>query len=161
MDRLWGPWRMRYVSRDKESVSCFLCDKSQEPNDAENFVLYRQDETFVLLNTFPYNSGHIMVAPYSHVAELSHLKPEVSTLLWTLVQRVVKILKSEYGAEGFNIGVNLGKAGGAGLAEHLHIHVVPRWIGDTNFMPTIGGTKVLPESLEDTYRRVHPWFDNP
>ncbi len=159
MERLWTPWRRQYVSEDK-TKGCFLCDKAREDNDRENFVLYRSSHCYALLNTFPYNAGHVMVAPYAHTGDFPALDPETGLDMWTVTQQVTNVLKMEYGPEGFNLGLNLGKAGGAGVVDHLHMHIVPRWVGDTNFMPLVGGTKVLPETLPETYARLRPHFDN-
>ncbi|MFN8632783.1 MAG: HIT domain-containing protein [Chloroflexota bacterium] len=138
---------------------CFLCVKAAEDRDEENLILHRTEQAIVLLNLYPYNSGHLMVAPLQHTGELTALSSEVGGELLALTQVAVGALTAEYGPEGFNIGMNLGKVAGAGLPDHLHIHVVPRWNGDTNFMPITAQTKVLPESLDQTYRRLRPRFE--
>lgn len=158
MKRLWTPWRYKYVTEAIKQEGCFLCDKSQENRDEENLILHRGDSAFVLLNLYPYNSGHVMVAPYAHTGDMEELNHEAGSAMWQLTQRVVQVLKKEYQPDGFNIGLNLGNAAGAGLSEHLHIHIVPRWERDTNYMPVIGDTKVLPETLDKTYGRLRPYF---
>jgi ATP adenylyltransferase len=159
LQRLWTPWRMAYVT-DTHSDECFLCEKPAqgEAHDAENLILYRGANAFVILNLYPYNPGHLMVAPYAHTNDLVGLDAKASTELWELSRKAVDVLSLEYQASGFNIGLNLGVAGGAGQANHLHIHVVPRWVGDTNFMAVTGDTKVLPEDLARTYGRLRLYF---
>jgi ATP adenylyltransferase len=157
MERLWTPWRMIYIG-GPPVPGCFLCVKAAEDRDEENLILHRTEHAFVLLNLYPYNSGHLMVAPYLHTGELTALPPEVGSDLLSLTQQAVGALTTEYGPEGFNVGMNLGKVAGAGLPDHLHLHIVPRWNGDTNFMPITGGTKVLPETLDQTYARLRPRF---
>jgi ATP adenylyltransferase len=154
MERLWTPWRMTYVGGGAGAADCFLCAKAAEARDEENLILHRAELGFVLLNLYPYNSGHVMVAPYAHVGDLALLPPPVGRALFDLTQRAVAALQQEYRPDGFNIGLNLGQSAGAGLPAHLHIHVVPRWTGDTNFMPVLGHTKVLPEALDQTWARL-------
>ncbi|MCC7104773.1 MAG: HIT domain-containing protein [Chloroflexi bacterium] len=150
---------MTYVGGGGADSGCFLCQKAAERRDRENLVLHRAELGFVLLNLFPYNSGHLMVVPYTHVGELAELPARAGHSLFDLTQLAVRALQAEYHPDAFNIGMNLGKAAGAGLPDHLHVHVVPRWNGDTNFMPLIGETKVLPESLEQTWERLHRRFE--
>ena len=163
VDRLWTPWRMAFIesagAREHES-DCFLCEKAaaDPANDRENLVVYRADLAYVLLNLYPYNSGHLMIAPYVHEGDLTRLDGNVAASLMALSQKSVAALESAYHPQGFNLGMNLGRAAGAGVPDHLHVHVVPRWIGDANFMPVVGETKVLPESLEQTYDRIRPFF---
>ncbi|MGH2350640.1 MAG: HIT family protein [Chloroflexota bacterium] len=158
MERLWTPWRMHYVGGGVGEPGCFLCAKPAEGRDEENFILHRAELGFVLLNLYPYNSGHLMVAPYAHVGDLASLPPDVGHALFDLTQRAVAALQQEYRPDGFNVGLNLGRSAGAGLPDHLHVHVVPRWHGDTNFMPILAQTKVLPESLDQTWARLRPHF---
>ncbi len=164
MDRLWTPWRRAFVesagTTENGAGACFLCQKPAESPEADrdNLVLFRGDRAFVLLNLYPYNSGHLMIAPYEHTGDYPGLSPETAHEMTALTQRCVAILTEAYRPEAFNIGMNLGRPAGAGLPDHLHIHVVPRWNGDTNFMPVIGNTKVLPERLEQTYDRLAPYF---
>ncbi|MBX5492290.1 MAG: HIT domain-containing protein [Chloroflexi bacterium] len=164
MERLWTPWRLAFIEQaskvDSHAVSCFLCDKPAEPrqHDRRNLILYRGPHAYVLLNLYPYNPGHLMVAPYLHTGALPALDPPTVSELFALVQHAVGILEEAYRPDGFNVGMNLGRSAGAGVPDHLHVHVVPRWNGDTNFMPVLGETKVLPETLEQTYDRLRPYF---
>lgn len=154
MERLWAPWRMKYIETGGRTPGCIFCVLPAEQKDNENLILYRGETCFVMLNTFPYNSGHLMVAPFKHTADMYSLTDEELLEASHLVRYSVKLLTAVMSPEGFNLGVNLGRAAGAGVADHIHWHIVPRWNGDTNFMPVIGETKVLPESLEDTYRKL-------
>jgi ATP adenylyltransferase len=158
VDRLWTPWRMAYIKGDERHVSCIFCDfPSQEGgNDESNLIVARGEQAFVILNKFPYNTGHVMVAPYRHTAEWETLTPGELAEIGTWSQRIIEALKTTMGPQGFNVGVNQGIPAGAGIADHVHLHVVPRWGGDTNFMTTVGDTKVLPEALETTYHRLKP-----
>lgn len=152
---LWAPWRMQYVSTAGQSDSgCIFCTKPQESNDAANLIVWRSTHSFVILNLFPYTSGHLMIAPYRHTGDITSLSEEESLDLWRLMQACVRALDATYKPQGYNIGFNLGRSAGAGIEGHLHLHIVPRWYGDTNFMTTLGETRVLPETLEQTYRRV-------
>lgn len=137
---------------------CFLCRKAAEDRDEENLIVHRTERAFVMLNLFPYNTGHLMVATVNHGGDLALLSPEVGVELWRLTSLAVAVLEEEYRPDGFNVGMNLGRVAGAGVPDHLHIHIVPRWSGDTNFMPVTADTKVLPEALEQTYRRLRPRF---
>lgn len=145
---------MSYVSDPDRSESCFICDIQRSSNDAENLLLVRRSVTVAVLNRFPYNTGHLMVAPKRHVAELSELSQTERLEMMTTASDCIEALRRSMGPEGFNLGANLGTVAGAGLPGHLHLHVVPRWEGDTNFMPVVAGTKVLPETLEGTYDRL-------
>lgn len=157
MQVLWAPWRMDYIAGAKPE-DCIFCEKAGETDDAKNFVLFRGKLTFVLLNIYPYNNGHLMIAPYRHLDSLEKLGQEELLDMVRLVQRSVAILTQALKAEGFNLGINQGKIAGAGIEEHIHFHVVPRWSGDTNFMPILGNTKVVPEHLEATYAKLFPLF---
>lgn len=137
---------------------CFLCTIAREDRDDINLVLHRFASIFVVMNRYPYNSGHLLVAPYEHTADFAGLESEIASEMMAVTQRSVRILSDEYKADGFNTGLNLGQAAGAGVPLHLHAHVVPRWVGDTNYMTVLGETKVLPESLEQTYARLKPYF---
>jgi ATP adenylyltransferase len=141
------------------SGGCLFCDKAAQTRDDENLVVHRGALAFVLLNLFPYNTGHLMVAPYLHSADLAALPPDILGDVMALTQHAVRALEQEYRPAGFNLGMNLGRPAGAGVPDHLHLHVVPRWSGDTNFMPVTAETKVLPETLERTYQRLKPYFD--
>jgi ATP adenylyltransferase len=147
------PWRMAYI-RGPHDQECVLCRVPAAADDAQNLLLLRGERCFVLLNLYPYNNGHVLVAPYAHVADLELLDPETMAELMALTQRCIRALRRVYTPHGFNLGMNLGRVAGAGIADHLHMHIVPRWQGDMNFMPLIGGTKMIPEMLEETYARV-------
>jgi ATP adenylyltransferase len=154
---LWAPWRMTYIGGPR-SEGCLLCDIPRERNDVVSLILHRGPRTYVVMNRYPYNNGHLMIVPYRHCADLERLSAEDSLELMQESQRATRILHREFGAEGFNVGFNLGKAAGAGIAEHVHVHVVPRWVGDTNFMPVLADTKVMPDYLEATYEKLVPFF---
>jgi ATP adenylyltransferase len=158
MERLWAPWRSQYVGQEPPP-GCILCQKPCEDRDRENHILARGEQLFVILNIFPYNNGHLMIAPYRHVGELEHLQPSEWEEFAVFLPRVIRTLKQAYRPHGFNIGINLGRVAGAGIPGHLHWHVVPRWEGDANFMPVISDTKVLPESLEATYAKLRKAWD--
>ena len=149
---------MQYVG-GKQARGCIFCDKLAEGRDAQNLILHRGEQAFILLNLYPYNSGHAMVAPYLHTADLGALSAEVSADLWALTQRCVEALSAEYHPQGYNLGMNLGRTAGAGVPDHLHLHIVPRWDGDTNFMPVLAETKVMPETPDQTYARLRPYFE--
>jgi ATP adenylyltransferase len=156
VDHLWSPWRMEYIQAAKEETEgCVFCDIPQEEQDR---VLARGDLGYVVLNKFPYNPGHALIVPFRHVGELDELSPEENLELQSLLQRSVRAIRAEAEPHGFNIGMNLGRVAGAGIPEHLHWHVVPRWGGDTNFMSTVGETRVLPEMLAETARKLAPRF---
>ena len=159
MERLWTPWRREFVEgADKHTGECFLCTIAAEHDDRKNLIPFRAERVFVLLNKYPYNNGHLMVAPYEHTGDLANLDVAIANELMQVTQRAVDVLQRGYRPDAFNLGMNLGKAAGAGVPDHLHVHVVPRWSGDTNFMPVVGETKVLPESLEQSYDRLEPLF---
>jgi ATP adenylyltransferase len=153
MERLWAPWRMAYVEVAKPQ-GCIFCEKPREGRDDENLILQRGKTAFVIMNAFPYNNGHLMVAPYRHTAELESLSVEERDELMALAQESLGLLRAAFGPDGYNLGMNLGRIAGAGIADHLHLHVVPRWNGDTNFMPVVADTKVLPDSLQNSYRKL-------
>lgn len=160
MERLWSPWRSEYVTNSKDDEGCFLCSHLESSDDEGNHVLWRGDKTFVVLNRYPYNPGHLMVAPKRHVGELEDMEQGELHELIDVTQRSVAILREAMSAQGFNVGMNLGTVGGAGVPGHVHQHVVPRWGGDTNFMPSVAETKVLPELLSDTYAKLRPSFES-
>jgi ATP adenylyltransferase len=135
VERLWTPWRRAFVESNSADAGCFLCAKSAEQDDTRNCVLFRGERVFVLLNLYPYNNGHLMVAPYEHTGDLAALDPTTASELMHVSQRSVSILQRAYSPHAFNLGLNLGRVAGAGVPDHLHVHVVPRWDGDTNFMP--------------------------
>lgn len=158
-EKLWAPWRMAYVGA-QPPPGCIFCLKPREDRDEANLILYRGERCFIMLNAFPYNSGHLMIVPYCHESDLSRLEDADRVELLDLAGKTVRALTEELGAEGHNLGINLGRVSGAGIADHLHLHVVPRWNGDTNFMPVLADVKVLPQALEDTYRRLRDRFAN-
>lgn len=152
---------MEYISGsgDADPEGCVFCDHLAQGDDEKARILYRGHTTFVILNAFPYNTGHLMVAPSLHVGSLTALTPAERAEMMELASSATKVVRAAMGAQGFNVGINVGEAAGAGIPGHLHMHVVPRWGGDTNFMTTIGDTKVLPEMLDDTYKKLRPGFD--
>lgn len=159
MSHLWTPWRLPYLQGDEPLPDeCLFCVKPQEP-DSEAYIVHRGELSYVILNRFPYNNGHLMIVPYVHVATLEDLDTEITTELMALAQLSLHVLREAYGPEGFNIGINVGTVAGAGIADHVHIHVVPRWAGDTNYMTTVARTRVIPEWLEQTYERLRPLFE--
>jgi ATP adenylyltransferase len=163
MERLWTPWRAAFVEGAKaadtaSADACFLCAKPAEHDDRANLILFRSTSAYVLMNLYPYNNGHLLVAPYAHTGDFARLETSAAQDVQALTQRCVDVLQRAYGPDGFNVGMNLGKAAGAGVPDHLHTHVVPRWSGDTNFMPVLGQTKVLPETLDHSYDRLKPLF---
>jgi len=152
--RLWAPWRMEYILGEKTGGGCLFCVKAKESKDRENYILYRGQRCFIMLNIYPYNNGHLMIAPYQHAASVEDLDEETLTELMLLLNKSLRLLRRAMGPRGFNIGINLGKAAGAGIEEHVHIHIVPRWEGDTSFMPVLAETKVIPELLDGTYEKL-------
>jgi ATP adenylyltransferase len=159
MERLWAPWRMEYINSAREGEGgCIFCDLPAEGDDEKNYILIRGEKAFVILNKFPYNSGHLMIAPFRHVGEVEQLEDEEALDLHDLLQRSLKALKEAMSPDGFNIGMNLGRVAGAGVPDHLHWHVVPRWSGDTNFLPVIAGTKVLPEMLSESFAKLRTHY---
>ncbi len=175
MDHLWSPWRYNYVSNAGSSIetgtttgttagtACFFCRAASRPNqgeeaaandDAEHLVILRAEKSFAMLNRFPYSTGHLLVAPYAHVATLEDAETAALEEMMRLAQRLEKVLRATYRPQGINLGFNIGQCAGAGVAGHIHLHVLPRWFGDTSFMTTVGETRVLPEELSTTYRRM-------
>ncbi len=151
---LWSPWRMKYIENQEKKAGCIFCTALELEDGTENLILYRGESAFVILNRFPYTTGHLMVVPNLHRPTLSELSPAVRTEMMELVTHATLVLDKAYQPNGYNIGINIGSAAGAGVADHIHIHVVPRWVGDANFMSTLGETRVLPELLADTYQRL-------
>jgi len=158
MKVLWAPWRMAYITQFRKPAACIFCAKARGHRDAANLLLHRGRHGFVMMNLFPYNSGHLMIAPYAHVGRLESLSDEHTLDLMKLITLSLRVLRAEIKPEGFNIGVNLGRVSGAGIAAHLHVHIVPRWNGDTNFMPLFAETRVIPEHLRTTYRKLRARF---
>jgi len=159
MKHLWSPWRMTYIENHDKQDGCIFCIAQAQTDGAENLIAFRGKLAYVILNRYPYASGHLMVVPFEHISSLELLDTATRTEMMELTSRCISVLKNTYTPQGFNIGVNIGEAAGAGVLEHVHIHIVPRWNGDTNFMSTLGGTRVLPEALEDTYQRVRKTFE--
>ncbi|OPX86346.1 MAG: AP-4-A phosphorylase [Pelotomaculum sp. PtaB.Bin104] len=152
MQQIWAPWRMVYIGGDHDD-KCIFCKILESDNDGENLVLFRDDKTFVLMNRYPYTNGHVMVVPKRHVGDVDELTDEEMLELFKNTQKMIKALRS-FNPEGFNVGINMGRIAGAGVPGHVHIHVVPRWGGDTNFMPVLGDVRVISESLEATYQKL-------
>ncbi|MGA9509576.1 MAG: HIT domain-containing protein [Candidatus Sulfotelmatobacter sp.] len=154
MDYLWTPWRYAYVSTAEKATGCVFCNAVAASDDAKTFIVYRGKLCFVILNAYPYTPGHVMIVPYAHLDELRKLPPEAAGEMMALSQRMESLLRELYTPDGINLGMNIGKAAGAGIAGHIHMHVLPRWVADANFMSVIGETRVLPETLDETWRRM-------
>jgi len=156
MDYLWSPWRFKYMEEAAQGkqTACFFCEAVKSTRDEETLVVYRGKKVFAILNRYPYTSGHLMIVPYAHVAELRLCDVGALKEMMELAQRVETAFRTTYKPDGMNLGMNLGKAAGAGVAGHLHLHVLPRWFGDTNFMTVTGETRVQPEELKTTYQKL-------
>lgn len=156
MDYLWTPWRYQYMAQvtGGKQPDCIFCDAVEKKNDAETLIVHRGERAFIILNRFPYTSGHVMIVPYAHVAELNLCDAQTLEEVMRLAQRVEVAFRRDYKPDGMNLGMNLGRAAGAGVAGHLHLHMLPRWIGDSNFMTVTGETRVHPEALKTTYERL-------
>ena len=154
MDYLWTPWRYAYVSTAEKTSDCIFCDLPRLNDDEKAKIVFRGKHCFVVLNTYPYTSGHVMIVPFAHLDQLVRLPAEASSEMMALAQRLEGVLRELYKPDGVNLGMNIGKAAGAGVAGHIHMHVLPRWIADANFMSVVGETRVLPESLEATYQKL-------
>ena len=154
LGHIWSPWRMTYIGRTKKEPGCIFCNALDKEDGVDNLVILRGQRAYVILNRYPYTSGHLMVVPFAHASTLDELDGETMMECMLLIKQAVKAIGDVYKPEGFNIGANLGAVAGAGVANHIHFHVVPRWGGDTNFMTSVGGTRVLPEDLCDTLRRL-------
>ena len=157
MEKLWAPWRKEFILGKKEK-GCIFCKRHKGKKDKENLILFRGKLSFVIMNKYPYNTGHLMVAPYRHVGKLEKMKQEELLDLASLTQKCVAVIKKTMKPQGFNLGMNLEKVSGAGVADHLHVHIVPRWTGDTNFMPVLGNTKLISLALKDTYEQLKEEF---
>jgi ATP adenylyltransferase len=158
MDRLWTPWRFEYIREAEKATSCVFCQMRNETCDAENFLIFRGPHAFVILNLFPYTSGHLLVVANRHISSLSDASSEELHEIIELSRVCERALRLEYKPDGLNIGFNLGRAAGAGVEHHLHMHVLPRWTGDSNFVSVVGETRVLPEELPTTFQRLRPHF---
>jgi ATP adenylyltransferase len=157
MDYLWTPWRYAYVTTSDRATECIFCGK-QQAADRDAFIIHRGQSCYIVLNIFPYTSGHVMIVPYAHIDQLQKLPPEGAMEMMALLQKLERTLRDTYHPDGINLGMNLGKAAGAGVAQHIHMHVLPRWVADASFITTIGETRVLPESLEQTWERLRVAF---
>jgi ATP adenylyltransferase len=157
MKRIWAPWRMKYIE-ENESAGCIFCEKPKVKKDKKSYILYRGKLCFVMMNIFPYTHCHIMVAPYRHLHSYSKLNREELLEVGSVVQESIRVLDETLHAEGLNIGVNEGRVAGAGIDQHMHIHIVPRWKGDTNFMPLLAEVRVFPEHLDETFDKIYPVF---
>ena len=157
MERIWAPWRIEYIQMEKPE-GCILCEKPQENKDAQNYILYRGEKNFIMLNGYPYNPGHLMVSPYRHIASPEELTEEERNEHYEMVIRCVRVLREAFNPGGFNIGVNVGRVAGAGIDDHCHTHIVPRWQGDTNCVPVLADVRVLPEALAETYQKLKGKF---
>ncbi len=157
MKQIWAPWRMEYIQMEKAG-GCILCEKPEQDSDAVNYILHRGDKNFVIMNSYPYNPGHLMIVPYRHIASLEELTDEELHEHFDIVSRSIKVLRQVFSPGGFNLGINIGKPAGAGIEDHVHTHIVPRWQGDTNFMPVIADARVVPEALAETYQKLEGRF---
>jgi ATP adenylyltransferase len=169
VDRLWTPWRYQYISGEaaeksgddsSPTNSCIFCTlpRKDPAQDERNLIVHRAQHNFIILNLYPYTAGHLLVIPYEHTSELDSVSKEGTDEMMDLAKRAQTVLRAAYRPDGFNLGMNLGRAAGAGVAEHVHLHIMPRWTGDANFMSTIGETRVLPEDLPTTYNKLHNKF---
>jgi len=160
MDYVWTPWRYQYLKQAEsgEQPECFFCDAVQRTDDEKTLVVYRGKRVFIILNRFPYTSGHVMIVPYAHVGDLSSADPEALAEMMQLAPRVETAFRALYKPDGMNVGMNLGRAGGAGVVGHIHLHALPRWFGDSNFMTVVSETRMLPEDLGTTYTRLRDYL---
>jgi ATP adenylyltransferase len=154
MDYIWTPWRYRYIAEAGKSAGCVFCDAPPANRDEETHIVLRGLKNYVILNRYPYTSGHVMIVPYTHTADFARLDSETSAEIMRLAQRVQSALDAVYHPEGYNLGMNLGRSAGAGIADHLHVHLLPRWVGDTNFMTSVSETRLEPEELATTYAKL-------
>ena len=163
MDHLWTPWRMTYLqSNAPKPDGCLFCNAAANPDsDSSTYVVHRGRHTFIILNLYPYNNGHLMIVPFAHAGSIENLPPEALAEIMNLSQKSLAVLRQAYNPHGFNIGINIGAAAGAGLPGHVHLHIVPRWSGDNNFMTTLANTRVIPETIDQTYERLRSlWPDD-
>ena len=158
MNHLWSPWRMTYIENANKEEGCVFCKLQSKEDGPENLIILRGQLAYVILNRYPYTSGHVMVVPFAHKPNLEELDSATRAEMMELTSQATAVLRKVYNAQSFNIGVNIGEAAGAGVKDHVHIHIVPRWVGDTNFMSAVAQTRVLPETLEDSWRRIRDGF---
>lgn len=161
MDYLWTPWRYAYVTAGPKITGCIFCDLPQIGDDVKARIVHRGEHCYIVLNTYPYTPGHVMVVPFAHLDELQKLPGESAHEMMQLSQKMERVLRQLYAPDGINLGMNIGKAAGAGVAGHIHMHVLPRWVADANFVSVVGETRVLPESLEITYGRIRAALESP
>ncbi len=161
MKNLWAPWRMGYILSEQKEEGCIFCPGEERGEDEERLILHVGSLTMVMMNRFPYSNGHLLVAPKQHVSGLEYLSDEETLDLLLMVRTSIDHLKKIMNPEGFNVGLNLGRVAGAGIEEHMHFHIVPRWNGDTNFMTVLGDVRVIPEHIRETYKNLRPYFDKP
>ena len=159
MERLWAPWRLEYITGNNPDNGCIFCEFPKQDKDEENRILKRGKYAYVIMNAFPYSNGHLLIPPYRHIADISELTDEENLEIMQLTAQCSTALREICRPEGFNVGMNIGATAGAGIADHLHMHIVPRWRGDTNFMPVFADIKVIPEALETTYKKLKTAFD--
>jgi ATP adenylyltransferase len=155
MDYLWTPWRYAYITNADKATGCIFCAAPAEQEDRKTLIVHRAQHCYVILNAYPYTNGHVMVVPYAHLDELQKLPPESAAEMMTLAQHMERVLRNLYRPDGLNVGMNIGKAAGAGIAGHIHMHVLPRWVADANFMSVVGEVRVLPETLDLTWQKIH------
>ncbi len=162
MDKLWAPWRYEYLKTtvSGKTEGCILCNAVSQNKDNENLIVYRSKKSFIMLNRYPYNTGHLMIIPYNHLSDIGMLSDEEMLEMMKLISFSIEVLKDNFFPAGYNVGLNLGKAAGAGIDEHIHIHIVPRWEGDVNFMPVLNDTRVVSQSLEECRKMLKNGFDN-
>lgn len=160
--RIWAPWRLAYVKDASKDVEqgCIFCPKPDGDDDEAKLIVHRGERCFVILNLYPYTNGHLMIAPFEHVSAIQDLPPETTAEMMALAQRAIQVLEAKYEPHGFNVGFNQGRVAGAGVEHHIHMHVVPRWGGDTNFMPVLADTRVMPQSLEESYAALANRFSS-
>lgn len=155
MDKMWAPWRLEYIKNvDKNNEGCIFCDKPKQNKDQENLIVYRDKFCFIILNKYPYNNGHLMVVPFEHKSDILEISTDILLNIQVVIQKAIKALKYTIEPHGFNIGLNMGRSAGAGIADHIHYHIVPRWNGDTNYMPVLADTKVISEALNQTWKKL-------
>jgi ATP adenylyltransferase len=160
MNHIWSPWRMEYIENHGKQDGCVFCDAAKRTDSPENLIVHRGELAYVILNRYPYTSGHVMVVPFEHKPNLELLETATRAEMMELASRATTVLRKVYSTQAFNVGINIGEPAGAGVKEHVHIHVVPRWNGDTNFMSSLARTRVLPELLEDTWARIRAGFQD-
>jgi ATP adenylyltransferase len=160
LDHLWSPWRYRYLTHPRMREGCIFCEMAAESKDEENLIVYRGVYSFIVLNRYPYTSGHIMVVPFAHAAQLNAVEPAAASEMMQLTRAAEGHIRDLYKPHGLNIGMNIGESAGAGIAGHIHMHVLPRWFGDANFMTTVAETRVLPEELSLTWKRLSEAFSS-